>query len=120
MSSETALLSLAPERSEPEGHGCSRVGQERRDGRARFQHARHAARSFGKGNVTRRRRPNSIAGEEGSAKPSDSAVVPHVRPAPIGPPATPVSFDGTDERFIDFLVEEALKAWRTKTSKVSE
>jgi hypothetical protein len=38
----------------------------------------------------------------------------------IGPAATPVSFDGTDERFIDFLVEEALKAWRTKTSKASE
>lgn len=30
--------------------------------------------------------------------------------------ATPPEFGATEERFIDFLVEEALKAWRTKTS----
>lgn len=31
-------------------------------------------------------------------------------------PATPAPFDATDERFIDFLVDEALKTWRARIS----
>ncbi len=31
-------------------------------------------------------------------------------------PETPLPFDATDERFIRFLVTEALKAWRSKIS----
>jgi hypothetical protein len=38
----------------------------------------------------------------------------------IGPetlaPATPPAFDAIDEKFIDFLVEEALKTWRARIS----
>ncbi len=40
----------------------------------------------------------------------------HTIPPKVGDVATPAPFDATDERFIDFLVDEALKTWRARIS----
>lgn len=66
--------------------------------------------------MKRRRATVSIDGEP-RAKPLRENLAPA---APLGEPSapseTPLPFDGNDERFIRFLVTEALKAWRNKIS----
>lgn len=46
----------------------------------------------------------------------ESVANPTHIPSPVGDIATPAPFDATDERFIDLLVDEALKTWRTRIS----
>ena len=70
--------------------------------------------------MTRAPQAKPFASDKRAANGKDSAVVPLARAIPQAPPTTAPAFDAIDERFIEFLVEKALKAWRTKTSKVNE
>jgi hypothetical protein len=65
----------------------------------------------------KRRRAIATDPGEARAKPlREDCVCAPLHGEPSAPAETPLPFDGTDERFIEFLVQEALKAWRKKIS----
>ncbi len=64
--------------------------------------------------MTRRRAPRGVG--ESQNRPATNRAAPSVIRAEATRTTTPLGFDAIEERFIDFLVEEALRAWRTKIS----